>query len=230
MQKFNFIQIGCKELDAIDSRQANAIIKHKPDIVIFEYPSQGKKPETIFNKYLPSKKPIKEINKIINNLKTVGKKYPWVMSDIQVFKNIVNLWQEGRQVYLYNVDGPSDLNKIGLDYWKSPRPCPKNDKYITWWVKMYLREVIMTQNIRLVLNKNYKETTISVLVFLEIFHYRHVKFLLKKPSSDDIWKYYFGNWSKLSPEDISEILKKDEPKLYKYWSHKNNPMFLNKQK
>lgn len=57
-----------------------------------------------------------------------------------------------------------------------------------------------------------------VLVFLQSFHWQHVRFLLTKPSREKIWKYYFRKFEKeVSPRAIPKILQKENKVFYKYW-------------
>lgn len=170
-----FIQASCLETDKIDSRQAKAVLKHKPDIILFEYPQENKTPETIFNKYSPDKKPKKEVEKIIKMLKKAGKKYPWILSDIKVFENIQKLWSERKQVYLYFIDAPRKITSYRLDeHGKSPKPFPKIKKYEWWWKQMSEREEYMKRHLKWVLKKH-KNKDLKILVFLEKFHWLHVK-------------------------------------------------------
>jgi hypothetical protein len=174
-----FIQISCRESKRIDPRQAKAVLKHKPDIIIFEYPQENKTPDTIFNKYLPDKKPKKEVEKIIKMFKMAGKQYPWVLSDIKVFKNIQKLWSQGKQVYLYFIDAPREITSHRLDeHSKSSKPFPKIEKYEWWWKQMEDREKYMAKHLKWVLKKH-KNQNPKILVFLEKFHWVHVKSLLK---------------------------------------------------
>ncbi|MDP3988794.1 MAG: hypothetical protein Q8P93_00990 [bacterium] len=187
-----FIQIGCKERNGIDPAQAKAVLKHKPDIILFEFPQDNKTPETIFNKYPPEKKPKKELSKVIKILRTATKSMPWAESDIQVFENINKLWDEGKQVYLYFIDAPIKITSARLDENnKRHSPFPKIQKYLWWWNKMYAREGYMTKHLKWILKKH-KEKDLKVLVFLEKFHWNNVQFRLKAKSKEEIQKYYFS--------------------------------------
>lgn len=191
-----FIQVGCKERDGIDPAQAKAVLKHKPDIILFEYPQNNKTPDTIFNKYLPAKKPKKEVTKMIQMLKVASKSQSWVQSDVQVFKNIDKLWSKGKQVYLYFIDAPSKITSARLDENnKLHRPFPKIQKYLWWWKKMYARESYMTKHLKWILKKH-EEKDIKILVFLEKFHWNNVQFRMKAKSKEAIQEYYFSTFNK----------------------------------
>ena len=43
----------------------------------------------------------------------------------------------------------------------------------------------------------------TVLIFLQSFHWEHVKFLVKKPNKDEIWDYYFGKFSEINKKQIN---------------------------
>jgi len=192
----NFIQVGCKERNGIDPAQAEAVLKHKPDIIIFEYPQNNKIPETVFNKHLPDKKPKKELAKIVKMLKAASKTQPWVLSDIAVFENISKLWSEGKQVYLYFVDAPSKITSQKLEENnKLHRPFPKIPKYLWWWKKMYAREGYMTKHLKWILKKH-RDKNLKILVFLEKFHWNNVQFRLKAKSQEAIKRYYFGDFKR----------------------------------
>ncbi len=100
-------QIPCREQNNIDLRQANAVIKHKPNIIIFEAPA-GPSP-LFFDSKKPTSKQKEIIKTKINNLKNVAKKYPWVESDIKVFENACDLARSGVDLKMYNIDGPGEL-------------------------------------------------------------------------------------------------------------------------
>lgn len=188
-----FIQVGCEERDGIDPSQAKAVLKYKPDIIVFEYPQENKTPETIFNKYTPDKKPKKELARMIKKLKTASKNQPWVLSDVVVFENVSKLWDEGKQVYLYFVDAPSKITSARLEENnKLHRPFPKIKKYFWWWKKIYTRESYMTKHLKWILKKHMSKDP-KILIFLEKFHWNNVQFRLKAKSKEDIRAYYFSN-------------------------------------
>lgn len=81
----------------------------------------------------------------------------------------------------------------------------------------------MASYIRSIL-KNYKEKPNPIVaVFLQSVHWRHVKFLLTNPPQKEIWKYYFGRFSKTTPANIGAEIKKESAIHYKYW--KKTPLF-----
>ncbi len=76
----------------------------------------------------------------------------------------------------------------------------------------------MAKNIQWILD-NYKEKKEpKVLVFLQSFHWDHVKFLLNNPSKNKIWNYYFGNFSEIDKQSIGNKIKNINKVFYKYWS------------
>ncbi len=135
-------------------RQANAVLKYKPDIIILEYPNNNKTPNMELNNYAALKKPQKLVEDRLKKLpSSILKIHPWAKADTVMWQNIVNLWGKGHQVLIYKVDAPSELTKELLFKW--PAPYPKIMRDWRWWVQIYLRERIMTDNIKWIF-KNYK--------------------------------------------------------------------------
>lgn len=147
----------------------------------------------------------------------LSKKAPWVLSDVCVFDKIVELWKEGHDVKLYNVDAPSELLRVNLNIGTNlnPKPC-RRGTYFEWWVRIYLRERIMAKNIHKIFSQ-IKDKDSGVLIFLQSFHWCNVKFLMQNPSRKQIYKYYFGAFKKINIKTINERVKKENEILYKYW-------------
>lgn len=145
--KPRFIQRSCIEGNKIDLRQAEAVLKYKPDIIIFEMPKGKNGPSTIFNRYSCKNKPIDKVDKIISNLEIVAKKYPYALSDVAVWKNIKKLWGQGINTQIYNVDSP-DLLRRGYVYFERKYSFLAN-KWL-FWVYLYLRDFYMAKNIKIV--------------------------------------------------------------------------------
>lgn len=214
--KPKYIQFNCVESKALDLRQAKAILKHKPDIVILEYPNNKKTPDWEFNKYPALKKPKKLVSDRIKEFPPeVLKVHPWAKADTIMWRNIAGLWEKGHQIFVYSVDAPNELTKEWLDVWRGAYPCIQ--KNWVWWVQIYLREKMMAQHIKWIL-KNYKEKEDpTVLVFLQNFHWQHVKFLLTSPAKKEIWAYYFGRFSEIDKKTIGARIKSLNKVFYKYW-------------
>ncbi len=212
-------QISCLEGKKIDLRQAEAVLLHRPDVVIFEAPPVGKTPSLIYNKYSASKKPLREVEKYKRMLRRLATKAPWVMSDIYVYENIVKLWKEGHDVKLYNVDAPTKLLRINLKIDKNWDPKPyRRGTHFEWWVRIYLREKIMTENILEILSKNNKKD-FKVLIFLQKFHWLNVQFLMSKPSKKQTYEYYFGKFKRTNMGAIGCDVRNVNEALYKYWKN-----------
>lgn len=139
----------------------------------------------------------------------------WVASDIEMFENVVRLWQTGHQVFLYKVDAPSKVvcnsNILHRNRYRH------GEKRWLWWVRIYLRERYMTRNVRWILNNYNLVDHPTVLVFLQSFHWEHVKFLLSRPPKKRVWHYYFGQYSHIKPQTISRMIHNESPILYRYW-------------
>ena len=220
--KPRFIQENCTEGNRADLRQARAVTRYRPDIILFEYPAEKGNPSLVFNRYDPDKKPLKEVERIKRGLKIAARKFPYALSDVPVWENIEKLWHAGHNVLLFNVDGAEELRR---DYFKLAHGLTYDEQRKTpiFWVHCYLREIAMANYIRRILN-NYKEKQDPVVaVFLQSIHWQHVKFLLKDPSQKKIWNYYFGRFPKINPGNIASAIRKQSPVHYKYW--KRTPYF-----
>ena len=215
-----FIQANCAEGKKADLRQAAAVKKYKPDIIFFEMPSFGGNPSSPFNRYGIKKKPFAEIEKIKEGLRKEAKKTPYALSDVFVWENIVSLWQAGHNIFLFNIDAPRELRREG---WARHKSMPLSNAKQTWefWAYVYVREMIMAHFMGQVLKKSFGKEKIVAAVFLQSFHWQHVKFLLKHPSKEKIWRYYFGRFKKLTPATITRELKIEAPVLSQYWRKYN---------
>ena len=137
------------------------------------------------------------------------------MADMALFDNISKLWKTGHEVLLYPVDAPRELTAENYSVWKNMYPSAM--KNWLWWVRIYLREKIMAENIERALKKYNHKDGPKVLVLLQSFHWRHVKFLMKDPSKKKIWKYYFGSFKEITPRTIGDTIRKENKIFYKYW-------------
>jgi hypothetical protein len=79
----------------------------------------------------------------------------------------------------------------------------------------------MAHHMEQVLKKRFGKKKIVAAVFLQSFHWQHVKFLLEHPSKEKIWRYYFGRFPKLTPAIITKELKIKDHILSRYWGKYN---------
>ncbi len=186
----------------VSIKKANEILKIKPDIILFEYP-QDSEPGTFYNRFLPSKKPMKRFEKLKQSLRKSARKYPWLIGDVKIFEAIEKLWCKNKQVLLFNMDGHSELtalcdrivmsrNRLLFDVWN------------------YLREQHMIKTIRKVRNEFPRS---KIVIICHNSHWRNIEFLLRNPSKKEINDYYFSR--------IDEYIKFDLKKykiLQKYWN------------
>ncbi len=208
--KTKFIQIDCVEGKQMDSRQAKAITKYHPDIIVLEYPNDGKTPDFDFNNYPANKKPIQKVLKIQEMLRKTAKTNPWAQSDIDMWENIISEWKNGNNVLVFKIDGPIKLTS-DTDHRNKFTGIPH---HIKWWTRIYLREQFMVKNMNYILNKYPNAKT--VLVFLQSFHWDHVKLLLKDPTKNKVWKLYFSRFKNLTKESLELKLKK-YPNILSYY-------------
>jgi hypothetical protein len=209
-------EINSKNWSKPDYRQAEYVLKYKPDIIIFESP-MNKTSDTIYNKYSCDEKPLKIIQKykkeLIKNSKKPGNGD--ALSDIRLFDNIMALWKTGHNVLIYNVDAPNELRAEFFEVWKYMYPSAL--KNWLWWIRIYLREKYMVKNIQWILEKNKNKDSLTVAIFLQGWHWKHVKFLLSDPTKNEIWKYYFSKFKEVNEKNITEKVKKENKVFYKYW-------------
>lgn len=210
-----FVQVNQPETKKVHFDQARAVLEHRPDIIFLEYPNNKRTPNTIFNKYSPANKPLHEVAKIRKGLKKVLKTHPWAKADIRMWDNIAQLWKDGQQVLVYRVDAPSELTRELLPLWRKEYPSITKDWL--WWVRIYLREKKMAENVKWTLKRYHQKENPKVLVLLQSFHWKHVKFLLKNPTQKEIWNYYFRRFKKLDRQNIAEMIKQRNKVFYKYW-------------
>lgn len=215
--KPKYLQFDCKETKQLDLRQANAVLEHKPDIIILEYPNNNKTPDSPFNKYQAQMKPKELLEERLKGFpKEVIRIHPWVKADEIMWKNIVQLWSEGHQIMVYTTDGPNELTRELLEVWNYTYPCVK--KNWLWWVRIYLRERIMANNMNWILT-NYKGVpNPTTLIFLQSFHWNNVQFLMGNPTKNEVYNYYFGKFPEVGKKDIAGRIKSLNKVFYKYWT------------
>ncbi|MBU0647778.1 hypothetical protein KJ855_01205 [Patescibacteria group bacterium] len=215
--KPKFIQVDCNETMELDLRQAEAVKKYRPDVIILEYPCDGKDPAWDLNKFEPTKKPKKAIVNLKKGFsKKVLKIHPWAAADTIMWKNVIDLWENDHQVLIYSVDGPGELTSEWLEVWGHMYPCAK--KNWVWWVQIYLRERIMANHIIGILADYQGKENPVVLIFLQSFHWKHIKYMIDNPDKEKIWDYYFGKFEdEVSREDMRQRIASLNKVLYKYW-------------
>ena len=201
-----------KHTSKVTLRQAELISRIKPDAILFEWPASKHSTLKIYNKYKPRDKPDYRIKRWKAAMKISSKRYPWFKTFHKVITAIENLWKDGRQVYLYEIDAPAELTGIGYE---------KLNKYANM-VWCYLREVFMVENIRTIesIFKRRKKDT-KIMLLCANFHWNNIQFLLKRPSKNEIWKHYFVGCGFDSPKDLTRELKDKNKIIYKYWKLKS---------
>jgi len=185
-------------------KKARAIKKLKPDIVIFEYPKDSE-PGIYYNKFSPNKKPLVKFNKVKQGLTKGARKHPWLAGDVKIFEEIENLWSSGKQVLLFNMDGPRELTVLCDKIVKS-----QNRFHFDVW--NYCREQYMIKTIKQVRAKHPKA---KIIVLCHNSHWESIKFLLSNPSKQAIKKYYFAR------HKHPDFSLKDGEVLRKYLSRLN---------
>lgn len=208
-------QFSCREEKGVDLRQADAVLRHKPDTIFCEAPSIEYGASLVFDPRKSIKEQESKLRKVARSLKKVSKKYPWVISDIKMYENTLELLKRGHKIRMYNIDAPSDLlQETIINKWNLMEKPRRRGSHLLWWSYIYLRERMMSKNMQPLINDEGDKT---VLVFMQKFHWLNVKFLLSNPTKDEIWEYYFGRFKNIDRQNISEILKEKNKILYKYW-------------
>lgn len=138
-----------------------------------------------------------------------------------MWKNITKLWQNNHKLLVYAVDAPSDL-VVNANVYLDKKINPSKNTNIFWWIRIYLRECFMTKKIEQILLEHKDQSEITICVFIQNFHWRHIKFLLTKPSKKIIWNYYFAKFKNLNKKDIPKLLKNENKILFKYWKNPIN--------
>ncbi len=211
----HFKQADCIEGKRVDLRQAELIARYKPDLIFFELPARNGKPDTVFNKFAANRKPLRDLLAIKRNLLREARRFPYALSDVYVWDAIQNLWEEGRNTLVFNVDRPEDVRRA---YFKRHGRVSYARAKRHWWFWAYLlvRESEMARHIKQVVELRGRRNIIAV-VLLQSIHWNHVQFLMRNPSKKKIWDYYFGRFPDLTPAKLSALLRTHEQTLFRYW-------------
>ena len=94
-----------KHDEKIAHNKAKIILKIKPDVILFEFPAQNYSLSN-FNKFESKEKPKQEIEKWKRGYEISAKKYPWLKSEYKIVEAIGELWNQGKQIYLFEIDAP----------------------------------------------------------------------------------------------------------------------------
>ena len=183
-------------------RKAEAILSIKPDAILFEFPTEKSYSLSDFNRFEPSKKPKDLIDGVKRAYERASKWYPWLKTEHVVVEAVEKLWNEGVQVYLYEIDAPLELARaLGPDF--------QGGLCNTVW--NYLREVYMFRSIRRI--EEEMELDDNALVICSDGHWAN-EFLMTHPSTGQIWEYYFGSCSR---EEVEAVLVQNKT-LLKHWA------------
>jgi hypothetical protein len=80
----------------------------------------------------------------------------------------------------------------------------------------------MANKIKIILNQYKDKKNPTILIFLQSFHWKHVKFLLSNPSKYSIWKFYFGRFKKLNNKNIRIFINAENKILSRHWNSSIN--------
>ncbi len=202
--------------EEISNKKAEEILKIKPDAILFEYPVPERNSLSDFNNFSPKEKPKQRIDAWKKSYAKYSEKYHWLKSEYKIIEAIEQLWNEEKQTYLFEIDGPIGLTSIG-----ETKDSLKGLQIIVW---NYIREKFMAENIRNIesfLDKKAGKEGV-VLIFCHDTHWKNIRFLLKNPSKNEIQKYYFSRRGIKSIKEIESELKEKNMLLYQFWKLKSD--------
>ncbi len=202
--------------EEISNKKAEEISRIKPDAVLFEYPVPERYSLSEFNNFSPKEKPKQRIEAWKRSYANYSEKYPWLKSEYKIIEAIEQLWNEGKQAFLFEIDGPIELTSIG-----KTKDSLKGLQIVVW---NYIREKYMVENIRNIekfLDKKIGKESIA-LVFCHDTHWKNIQFLLENPSKNEVQEYYFSQRGIISIKEIESELKDKNGLLYKFWKLKTD--------
>ena len=164
-------------------KKAEVIRETRPHAILFEWPTEVGFSLSEFNVFRPDEKPKKWLESVKEDYAKSSERYPWLKTRHIMIEAIEELWKEGRQVYLFEIDGPGELTAAA-----------EADVLHRGWLNPawnYLREVYMHHNINKIEGR--MEEGATGLVICHDMHWRNIQFLRGKPSKEQIWDHYFGS-------------------------------------
>jgi len=187
-------------------RKAEAILRIKPQAVLFEFPRETGFSLGEFNTFPPQNKPGEWVDSLKKSYRKDSEKYPWLETEHLVIEAIERLWEEGRQVYLFEIDAPLELtSQIESD------ALLREELNVAW---NFLRELYMFETIKEI-EKQIGEDG-EALVICSDFHWNNIMFLMADPSRDEIWRHYFGS---ATMEEVQNRVRSNKV-LAKHWTLK----------
>ncbi|HKZ49384.1 MAG TPA: hypothetical protein VJ110_00025 [Candidatus Nanoarchaeia archaeon] len=167
----------------VSTRHAKQILKLEPYAIVFEWPREFK-----FDKS-------KKWAALKVNLRKHAKEYPHLIGAIKIFEAIEKLRKKSKRVLLFSMDGPVELTSI---------KGTGGEVNAIW---NYLRERFMAKTLSKIKSKYPRA---KLVVLCHNYHWKNLKFLLRKPAKSDIRNYYFQNRD-VKPFLTNKIIKK-------YWN------------
>jgi hypothetical protein len=204
IMSIRFIQANCTEGKKVDPRQAMVVKRYKPDIIFFELPASKNGPASLFNAYSVKRKPFEKIEQIKEDLRKESRKTPYALSDVLVWDAIAELWAEGHNILLFNIDAAQELRRKAFRQYRST-PLSRAKQQWQFWAYLYVRETIMAHHIERILKRYSKRKTLVVAVFLQSIHWQHVQFLMRHHSKEQIRDYYFRKFPEVTLDVAKEI-------------------------
>ena len=188
--------------------KAAIILRTRPNAVLFEFPTAPGPSLSHFNRFPPHKKPKDLMEEFKRSNVKDSARYPWLETENVVLEAIEKLWDEGKQVHLYEIDGPIELTS------EAEKHIPKGG--LVNIAFHYLRELYMHENIRRIEHKLGRDAVAVVLC--HNYHWQNLTFLMTEPTTKEIWKHYFGKETK---EAVEASLSEKEI-LTKHWRLKSH--------
>jgi len=200
----HIVHSGKAEESAANTTQSAEVLRSvKPDLIFLEW--QPTDWLEALNGFPACGKPADVIKRWRKFYANNAAQYPWLATAGEVITALESEWATGHQVYVLPFDGPQELTASTEN-----RPGLGNAVWI------FLRERFMIERLR---HPGVETHGKTALVLCHDFHWQNLRFLLQKPTAEQIWLHYFGPLSSpvKSRAEVERELAAGSPTLWKYW-------------
>jgi len=196
--------------EKISSGHADLVSRLRPDFVFFEYPRDSWGLSRL-NAHPPDAKPAEIVGQWRRGTADAARRYPSLAGDLRIIDAVAALWGEGRQVLVFEADGPQELTST-----------PENKPGMGNAAWLFLRESYMADAVREGVRGARGKTA---LVICHDFHWKGLKLLLPKPPCAVVWGHYFAGFSATVPSraEVERALEQGFPTLWRQWQAQGRP-------